>query len=201
MVKKVLMILAHPDDEILFGWPIFMGDYKRTLIMCSTDFGNKQRQWCSQRKFPLLDICKQSGTDVVCFDNPSSFFRLSNRDGTLSGVFNKILQQVDKIQEDYDFIFTHNPHGEYGHIDHRMLFNLVLSCSKKPILYTDILFGSDWPLFENSERVKKLYYQDKVEDCVLNKDLYNKYEGVYRSYRVWAWNNTVTEKCSLYVLR
>ena len=32
---KVVMVMAHPDDEIIFGWPIFQDDdYEKEIIMC-----------------------------------------------------------------------------------------------------------------------------------------------------------------------
>ena len=41
---KVVMVLAHPDDEIIFGWPIFQDDdYEKEIIMCSSDFNNNAK--------------------------------------------------------------------------------------------------------------------------------------------------------------
>ena len=36
---KVLMVFAHPDDEIIFGWPIFQDPtIEKELIMVTSDF-------------------------------------------------------------------------------------------------------------------------------------------------------------------
>ena len=35
---KVLMVFAHPDDEIIFGWPIFQDStIEKELIMVTSD--------------------------------------------------------------------------------------------------------------------------------------------------------------------
>ena len=42
---KVLMVFAHPDDEIIFGWPIFQDPtIEKELIMVKSDFNNPARQ-------------------------------------------------------------------------------------------------------------------------------------------------------------
>ena len=53
--KKVLMVMAHPDDEILFGWPVFFDPkYKKKLLICSSDYNNPERAWCKYRKKSLF---------------------------------------------------------------------------------------------------------------------------------------------------
>ena len=38
---KVLMVFAHPDDEIIFGWPIFQDPtIEKELVMVTSDFNN-----------------------------------------------------------------------------------------------------------------------------------------------------------------
>ena len=58
--KKVLMVMAHPDDEIIFGWSIFQDkSIEKKLLICSSDFHNKEREWCKYRKDALFEICKE----------------------------------------------------------------------------------------------------------------------------------------------
>ena len=42
-------------------------------------------------------------------------------------------------KKECDFVFTHNPMGEYGHIDHKMIFELMYNRVDKPLLITDLL--------------------------------------------------------------
>ena len=73
------MILAHPDDEILFGWPVFLNNYfNKKVIMCSTDENNKERAWCNHRKDVMKIICDNENTDVVFLNNNSSFYKTQN---------------------------------------------------------------------------------------------------------------------------
>ena len=86
---RILMVMSHPDDEIIFGWPVFQSagwgkDADKELLMCSSDFNNPERQWCSHRKFILEKICEEEGVKLTCLDNPSEFYRASTRDEGLS---------------------------------------------------------------------------------------------------------------------
>lgn len=194
------MVMAHPDDEIIFGWPIFQKkDAEITLLMCSSDLDNPDRQWCSHRKFVLEDICKTNNTKLVCLDNPSEFYRSSTRDEKLSQVRNEIIENM--LSEDYDYVFTHNPLGEYGHLDHKFIFETVLFNACSPILYTDICMQSNWPSISNMpHRIKELYYQSHVSCCDLDKELYTHCEKKYEEAGVWTWSQPPIEKCNLYLL-
>jgi hypothetical protein len=79
-MKKVLIFMAHPDDEILFGWPIFFNpNYEKKVIICSSDYNNPQRQWCKYRKNSLFKVCEQEGVPVHCLDYDSSFYKTATR--------------------------------------------------------------------------------------------------------------------------
>ena len=55
---KVLMVFAHPDDEIIFGWPIFQDPtIEKELVMVTSDFNNPARQQYAHRKFLLQEGC------------------------------------------------------------------------------------------------------------------------------------------------
>ena len=197
---KILMVMAHPDDEVIFGWPIFQkADAKKTLLMCSSDLNNPERQWCSHRKFVLEEVCEINHTKLTCLDNPSEFYRSSTRDEKLSQVQDEIVKNM--LSEDYDYVFTHNPLGEYGHLDHKFVFETVLHNSRFPILFTDICMQSNWPSVSSiPDKIKNIYYKQHVSSCVLDKALYANYQEKYEKAGVWTWSEPEVDKCNLYLL-
>ena len=105
------------------------------------------------------------------------------------------------LSEDYDYVFTHNPLGEYGHLDHKFVFETVLHNSRSPILFTDICMQSKWPSVPSiPDRIKNIYYNQHVSSCVLDKALYANYQEKYEKAGVWTWNKPEVDKCNLYLL-
>ena len=198
MSGKCLMVMAHPDDEIIFGWPIFQDkSIEKELILCSSDANNPERSWCSHRKKVTQRICDNLEIPLTVLDYPSEFYRYETRNESMSKVQDHI---VDTIQsKTYDYIFTHNPYGEYGHIDHKMVFDIVTMRTDKPVWITDICMKSNWPSLDYpSDRVHKLYYNNRIRECKLDEDLYSYCEKEYRDFQVWTWNKPPIDKCSIY---
>ena len=115
---KVLMVLAHPDDEIIFGWPIFQNfRIQKEIIMCSTDYNNPARQQYAHRKFLLQEVCEKYQVPLTCFDYPSEFYKLETRGTTLEDCQNTIVDCVKSKVNDFDYVFTHNPMAvSYTHL-------------------------------------------------------------------------------------
>ena len=104
---KVLMVLAHPDDEIIFGWPIFQNfRIQKEIIMCSTDYNNPARQQYAHRKFLLQEVCEKYQVPLTCFDYPSEFYKLETRGTTLEDCQNTIVDCVKSKVNDFDYVFT-----------------------------------------------------------------------------------------------
>lgn len=104
-----IMIVAHPDDEILWGGShLIDGNY---LVVCITAGNN------ITRAVELENAMEATGDKCIML-------------GYLDKVLNKRSNwkySYDDIQEDlteilslkkWDKIVTHNPEGEYGHIHH-----------------------------------------------------------------------------------
>lgn len=112
-----LMIVAHPDDELIFGGGHLLdGGY---LVLCITNGRNKTR------RAEFEEVVKESGNQGIILDYPD---KVGGERDDWSHVRDKIFADIEKVitLKDYDMIVTHNEKGEYGHIHHKMTHSLVV---------------------------------------------------------------------------
>ena len=105
-----LMIVAHPDDETIWGGShLLKGHY---LVVCLTNGNN------AKRKKEFMKIMKETHNQGLMFDYPDK----------TNGQRDKWLHVKQKIKKDITYILnkkawamvvTHNPLGEYGHINQK----------------------------------------------------------------------------------
>jgi LmbE family N-acetylglucosaminyl deacetylase len=198
--KKVLMVLAHCDDEVVCGWPVLQNPaITKSLLIVSSDRYSSQRQWCSHRKFATQDICRTLGVDVRVMDYDSEFYRLDHRSGKLAKAEEEILKTIDKFK--FDFIFTHNPHGEYGHLDHKFLSNLLLRAAESPLVITDISLIADWTRIEPTSRhYLTTFYRNLIGSVALNQAFYDRIKDFYTARGVWTWSIKPSTTANLYLI-
>lgn len=115
---KNLMIVAHPDDELLFGGTeIFNHDY---VVVCITCGASETRL----REFKHL--MKYTNDEYITLGYPDL---VDGEKSTWDNEYNLITTDLNNIikLKKWNKIVTHNPEGEYGHIHHKMTSRIVTS--------------------------------------------------------------------------
>lgn len=190
---NITMLMAHPDDEIIFGFPV-LAKAKR-IICCSNDSNNPLRAWCKNRRFALQEVGKLIGAEVTCFDYDSEFYRMAVRNGDLGRMAEAIKKCVIDLLPKYEehILFTHNDWGEYGHIDH-ILVNQIAKTTGCMLLTTDIVIDGGWFKVEN------LMTKEPVFKAVNDLDLYAKCKAIYDKWGCFTWSKPPVLSCGVYEL-
>ena len=213
MKKKVLGILCHPDDEVLFGWPIFQSSkFEKHLIIICDDFARNR----PERKRALQEVCKQENINLYhTLPEDNNFYAMPTRRADY--VLNQVVTKINFIISDAirdikpDYIFIHNPVGEYDHGSHRLLFEIV---SQHPltenILITDICQESNHRSSkEIPQIIRDAYYKTLAIESssdfelypVLSTNFYNRCKQIYDKYNAWTWSKAPIRICNLYLLK
>ncbi len=119
--------------------------------------------------------------DFVAINNFDD--ELETRGTTLEDCQNTIVDCVNSKKDNYDYVFTHNPMGEYGMIDHKMVWELMYTRIDHPLLITDLLqYDTHWPSFnEIPRRIKNDFYQNKIGDYNLDVGIYTDCYNIYNN--------------------
>lgn len=147
---KRLMIVAHPDDESIFGGAHLLNDkYTVVCITCGT---------VDYRVQEFKEVMSKTNDDYMML----GFTDRVDKTGPISDwyyEYNEIYNTLNDIikNNEWDLIVTHNPNGEYGHIHHIMTSEIVTNITNRDNLY---YFGH--------------WYSNGGNGKALNDDIYNK---------------------------
>jgi LmbE family N-acetylglucosaminyl deacetylase len=120
MEPDKLLVVAHPDDELLWGGANLVLE-PGWHVVCSTNLNNpvrsaefyKTMSWCNVLKYDMYSVEDKYTEEEAEAD------RLY--DGT---PFDSALQELAK--KSWKLVLTHNDKGEYGHEHHRKVNRMVL---------------------------------------------------------------------------
>jgi hypothetical protein len=164
-----LLIVAHPDDETLWGY-YQLKESKGWKILCVTNANN------ITRINELKNIATYFDAALELWNYQDSEFHYNIHPQLYKDIENEINKPNVKM------ILTHNPLGEYGHIQHIKVSNVVLTVSKKPTYVFSYTPNDKRKSRENEICNMKKYYasQDKIFESHCQKITKNK---IYRIIR------------------
>jgi len=183
-----LMIVAHPDDDIIWGGShLIDDDYLVVCITCGTN---------QTRVDEFKKVMSETNDDYIMLNYPD----LTNgKRDNWNSVYNYITNSLETIidYKDWDTVVTHNPDGEYGHIQHKMTSKIVTSLTNKDNL---IYFGHYYEAEEVSEDLETISndnYDIKLNTLVplyASQNIVVPYghmlnHEVWISYENWSDNN------------
>lgn len=112
------MVVAHPDDETIWGGQHLLDKKGAYTVICITNGDNLTRN----KEFK--DVVKKSGNTPVIYSFPDKENgKRSTWKENKKRIKSVIRQWVKK--KNWSVIVTHNPEGEYGHQHHMMTSKMV----------------------------------------------------------------------------
>jgi LmbE family N-acetylglucosaminyl deacetylase len=164
-----LMIVAHPDDETIFGGDhLINGNY---FILCITCGNNKTR------KTEFEKVLKETHCKGIILSYPDKIFN-KRSDWTFckDSISQDVLTAIKS--NNWASIVTHNAQGEYGHIQHKMLHNIVRDA------YGDCYMAGDYrpPLYCFAKYYSKKKLPKDLPSTV-SEDSLNQKESLLKVYK------------------
>lgn len=125
-IDKV-MVVAHPDDETLWGGMHLLTD--RYLVICLTNANTRKYGKTRAREFEK--IMKKTGCTGIILNYPD--YNEYRKVDHWSRYSKKILEDLQTVfaYKNWTEVATHNPNGEYGHIHHRLTSSLTTKAFQK----------------------------------------------------------------------
>lgn len=114
-----LLIVAHPDDEVLWGG-INLLSQSGWLVVCSTSLNHPVR---SREFFATMSYCNV--TRYIMFDVKDQYTEDPEEADRLydGSIFDQFLKKLSL--KPWKLVLSHNERGEYGHEHHRKVHRLV----------------------------------------------------------------------------
>ena len=122
-----LMIVAHPDDETIWGGGHLLQDTGRYLVVCITAGTDSVRD---EELKNAMAICQ---AQYLKLGFPDLDRQQKQDRWKTAGTDIKATLEIIMTAKDWQSIVTHNPRGEYGHRHHKMTSRFVTNTFRKRI--------------------------------------------------------------------
>ncbi len=165
-----LMIVAHPDDEILWGGSHLIDD--DYLVVCIT---------CGQnitRVNEFKKVMEKTNDEYILLGYPDKRLNIrSNWSDEKDDIYSDIYEIMQL--KNWDLIVTHNKQGEYGHIHHKLTHEIVVD------VYNDLNRTDDLFFFGKYYTKSRLNKLPSKPDRISDENLKKKTSliGIYKTQR------------------
>ena len=195
--KKIILVMAHPDDEIIFANSVLSRIDK--IIICFQNIPgeveiSKGRQ-LSALKYPLKNFLQLGITqarfsgEIIDWNKP-----LETKYG-IKGYLNQkdykknyllLFEKLSSYLTKDVLVITHNPWGEYGHPEHIQV-NRVISelANLKKFEYFVTGFVSTSTLNFSRKCINRL--SENFIEYKTNIQLYESIKNLYLKNKCWTW--------------
>jgi LmbE family N-acetylglucosaminyl deacetylase len=159
---KAVLIIAHPDDDALFGGPFQRAHcWMQWYVICAT-YRAEDERGCELLEWQARNGCRQVDF-LELEDAPADY-----ASGTSSFGYEEVGRRLRELKLEADLILTHNGVGEYGHPHHIVIGQAVRA-----------LYSARVPLLEFGHSLPEVDFQITVPDF---------HELALRCYRSQAVN-------------
>lgn len=199
ILEKSILVVAHPDDEIL--WFSSIADTIQEIVICFIDYTPEPElsmgRWKSLSAYPLKRLSplgiEEAGTyGFKDWQNPiATKFGLALSDKNISEKYEENFYQVKENLRNklvgYSHVFTHNPWGEYGHADHVQIYRVVtdLQADMKFTLWFSN-YCSNMSFNFMRQHIPGFY--SEYITLKTNELLGNQIANLYKQYGCWTWS-------------
>jgi hypothetical protein len=196
--NKSAIIVAHPDDEIL--WFSSILDKVDSIIFCYHE--DRLNDPMSKGRTRLLNQYPFSNATSLYIKSANVYrekhfkFPVETSNGLLvfnplkyrvyCKTFQELKKKIGEIISGYQTVFTHNPWGEYGHEEHVQVYRVLKTFQKN---YRFNLYFNNYISGKSLKLGKKYLFKydySWIENTV-NKPLYDKIMSLYVLNQCWTW--------------
>lgn len=155
-----LMIVAHPDDELIFGGRALLQEpgWKVVCVTGATRKSNNKLESATEnvRGQEFINVMDALNCAYEIWDF-ESFLYNANWDENI------LLQNLYQVisEKNYKKIVTHSLHGEYGHVQHIRISELVHALKPDNLWVFDYDLSLKNPFLERINELLKLYPTQK----------------------------------------
>lgn len=192
--NNYIVVVAHPDDEILWASSIIKNAKK--VIIC---FGKTSSEMISEgrkgfsikapKNFFFLNIPEPND---ITFDYFPIKSQTSDNNSYLSHFYSNIKEILLELI-DSKIVYTHNQWGEYGHLQHIEVNKIVdYICQKKKLKLKVFGYYHFRTIFRRNHFFKK--YNVKVEKKEVSKEHFFLIKKQYIENKCWTWFDTYKPK-------
>lgn len=128
---NALMMVAHPDDCVIFGYPFYSVHKQFNWTICYLTY----KKW-ELRAFEIAKFWKKRSVNTLFLEFLDDFRFVEQG---ITGFDNHIAsEKITEVVQQYDFVLTHFEDGEYGHLHHMFIHDTVKKIAVPQVYFAGV---------------------------------------------------------------